>query len=75
MIEGPDAVLKLYDASSPISPEPKAMATATSIMLQTSRAHSLAAAAGSIIMPTAISVPSDWKPATRLSTTSARKMM
>ena len=36
-------------------------------------AHNRATAAGSIIKPTAINVPSAWKPATRLSTTRNRK--
>ena len=49
-------------------------ATATRIIPDTSSAQKRAATAGSSMMPTAISVPSAWKPATRLSTTSTRKM-
>jgi len=40
----------------------------------TAVAQKRAAAAGSIIRPTAISVPSAWKPATRFSTTRTRKI-
>src|SRR5215831_15759588 len=46
--------------------------TATSIIPVTSRAQNRDVIAGSIIMPTARSVPSAWKPPTRLSTTSVR---
>ena len=42
-------------------------------MPPTCRAQCRAAIAGSIISPTAISVPSAWKAASRFSTTSARK--
>jgi hypothetical protein len=44
-------------------------------MVVMSRAQNRAVVAGSIMMPTASSVPSAWKPLTRLTTTSARKAM
>ena len=47
---------------------------ATRISPETSSAQNRAATAGSSMMPTAIKVPSAWNPATRLSTTSTRKM-
>ena len=52
----------------------KAISTATRIIPDTSSAQKRAATAGSSMMPTAISVPSAWKPATRFSTTSTRKV-
>ncbi len=50
-----------------------AISTEATIMPATSSAQKRAAIAGKSMMPTAISVPSAWKPATRFSTTSTRK--
>ena len=50
------------------------MPTATAISGPICAAQKRAAAAGRIMMPTAISVPSAWNPPTRFSTTSARKV-
>ena len=51
-----------------------AKVTAQTTSPPTLAAQNRAAAAGRIMMPTAISVPSAWKPPTRFSTTSARKV-
>ncbi len=50
-----------------------AASTAMPSMVLTSSLQSRAVPAGSIMIPTTSSVPSAWKPATRFSTTSARK--
>ena len=49
-------------------------ATAITIIAVMSRAQNRPIAAGTIMMPTASSVPSAWKPDTRLITSSARKI-
>ena len=72
MIAGPDARSRWKDATSPIRPDSDATAAATAIMAGSVVAQSRATAAGSIISPTAISVPSAWKPATRFATTRNR---
>ena len=59
--------------AGPQSAEAMPMTGATTIMAVMSAVQKRAAAAGSIIRPTARSVPSAWKPPTRLRTTRPRK--
>jgi len=66
MATGPVEALERTEVAQP------AILTISIALLAAARER--AAAAGNMINPTAINVPRAWKPATRFSTTSARKM-
>ena len=70
---GPDGKPAWNDTSNPTAADANAMGAAINVIDQTSRAQKEAATAGSSTMPSAIKVPSAWKPATMFSTASARK--
>ena len=71
-ITGPEGRPAWKDTSKPMSAEAKAIGAATRVIDHTSRAQNEAATAGSRIRPSAIKVPSAWKPATMFSTASER---
>ncbi len=71
-ITGPDGRPAWNDTSRPIAPDRKAIGAAIAVIDQTSRDQNDEATAGSSIRPSAISVPSAWKPATMFSTARPR---
>ena len=69
-MQGPEGSSARYDTSSPAQPATAPMPAASADIAGSPATQKRALAAGSIISPTAISVPSAWKPLTRLATTS-----